>query len=84
MSYIRGIGFPSLEGAGGFNVPEGDSPQNMEPPFIAWSFKLLVNHTRSLASIMLDNTLMWAKEQVKPSYTRPIRRRHKLCQPYSY
>ena len=38
LSYIGGIGFqstPPLEGAGVFNVPEGDSPQNMEPPFIA-------------------------------------------------
>ena len=26
----------------------------------------------------------WAKELVKSSYTRPIKRRHKLCQPYSY
>ena len=35
---LRGIGFqstPPLEGAGVFNVPEGDSPQNTEPPFIA-------------------------------------------------
>ena len=51
-----GIGFqstPPLEGAGVFNVPEGDSPQNTEPPFIAW-FELLVSQTRSLASIMLD------------------------------
>ena len=45
LSYIGGgggeggeIGFqstPPLEGAGVFNAPEGDSPQNMEPPFIA-------------------------------------------------
>ena len=41
LSYIGGgggIGFqctPPLEGAGVFNVPEGDSPQNTEPPFIA-------------------------------------------------
>ena len=38
LSYIRGIGIqsaPPLEGAGVFNVPEGDSPQNTEPPFIA-------------------------------------------------
>ena len=39
LSYIGGIGFqstPPLEGAAGvFNVPEGDSPQNTEPPFIA-------------------------------------------------
>ena len=37
LSYIGGIGFPStprVEGAGVFNVPEGDSPQNIEPPFI--------------------------------------------------
>ena len=37
LSYIGGIGFqctPPLEGAGVFNVPEGDSPQNTEPPFI--------------------------------------------------
>ena len=35
---LNGIGFqstPPLEGAGVFNVPEGDSPQNTEPPFIA-------------------------------------------------
>ena len=34
LSYIRGIGFqstPPLEGAGVFNVPEGDSPQNRGP-----------------------------------------------------
>ena len=56
LSYIGGIGFQStlpLEGVGVFNVPEGDSPQNTEPPFIAW-FELLVSQTRSLASIMLD------------------------------
>ena len=38
LSYIGGIGFqstPPLEGAGVFNVPEGDSPQNTEPPFTA-------------------------------------------------
>ena len=38
LSYFGGIGFqstPPLEGAGVFNVPEGDSPQNTEPPFIA-------------------------------------------------
>ena len=38
LSYIGGIGFqstPPLEGAGVFNVPEGDSLQNTEPPFIA-------------------------------------------------
>ena len=38
LSYIGWIGFqstPPLEGAGVFNVPEGDSPQNMEPPFTA-------------------------------------------------
>ena len=38
LSYTGGIGFqstPPLEGAGVFNVPEGDSPQNTEPPFIA-------------------------------------------------
>ena len=38
VMYIGGIGFqstPPLEGAGVFNVPEGDSPQNTEPPFIA-------------------------------------------------
>ena len=38
LSYIGGIWFqstPPLEGAGVFNVPEGDSPQNTEPPFIA-------------------------------------------------
>ena len=38
LSYIGGIGFqstPPLEGAGVFNVPEGDSPQNTEHPFIA-------------------------------------------------
>ena len=49
LSYIGGIGFqstPPLEGAGVFNVPEGDSPQNTEPPFIAW-FELLVSQTRS-------------------------------------
>ena len=48
LSYIREIGFqstPSLEGAGVFNVPEGDSSQNTEPPFIAW-FELLVSQTR--------------------------------------
>ena len=35
---LGGIGFqstPPLERAGVFNVPEGDSPQNTEPPFIA-------------------------------------------------
>ena len=35
---LGGIGFqstPPLEGAGVFNVPKGDSPQNTEPPFIA-------------------------------------------------
>ena len=35
---LGGLGFqctPPLEGAGVFNVPEGDSPQNTEPPFIA-------------------------------------------------
>ena len=38
LSYIGGIGFqstPPLEGAGVFNVPEGYSPQNTEPSFIA-------------------------------------------------
>ena len=38
LSYIVGIGFqssPPLEGARVFNVPEVDSPQNTEPPFIA-------------------------------------------------
>ena len=38
LSYIRVIGFqctPPLEGARVFNMPEGESPQNMEPPFIA-------------------------------------------------
>ena len=48
LSYIGGIGFqstPPLEGAGVLNVPEGDSPQNTEPPFIAW-FELLVSQTR--------------------------------------
>ena len=53
LSYIGGIGFqstPPLEGVGVFNVPEGDSPQNTEPPW----FELLVSQTRSLASIMLD------------------------------
>ena len=52
LSYIGGIGFqstPPLEGAGVFNVPEGDCPQNTEPSFI-----LLVSQTRSLASVMLD------------------------------
>ena len=37
LSYIGEIGFqstPPLEGAGVFKVPEGDSPQNTEPPFI--------------------------------------------------
>ena len=56
LSYTGGIGFqitPPLEGAGVFNVPEGDSSQNTEPPFIAW-FELLVSQTRSLASITLD------------------------------
>ena len=49
LSYIGGIGFqstPHLEGAGVFNVPEGDSPQNTEPPFTAW-FELLASQTRS-------------------------------------
>ena len=35
---LGGIWFqstPPLEGAGVFNVPEGDSPQNTEPPFRA-------------------------------------------------
>ena len=52
LSYTGGIGFqstPPLEGAGVFNVPEGNSPQNTKPPF-----ELLVSQTRSLASIMLD------------------------------
>ena len=31
LSYIGGIGLHPLEGAGVFNVPEGDSPQNTEP-----------------------------------------------------
>ena len=38
LSCIGGIGLqstPPLEGAGVFNVPEGDSPQNLELPFIA-------------------------------------------------
>ena len=38
LFYIAGIGFqstPPLKGAGVFNVTEGDSPQNREPPFIA-------------------------------------------------
>ena len=38
LSYIGGFGFqstPPLEGAGVFNVPQGDSPQNTKPPFIA-------------------------------------------------
>ena len=38
LSYIGEIKFqstPPLEGAGVFNVPEGDSSQNREPPFIA-------------------------------------------------
>ena len=38
LSYISWIRFqstPPLEGAGVFNVPEGDSPQITEPPFIA-------------------------------------------------
>ena len=38
LSYIGGIGFqstPPLEGARVFSVPEGDSPQNTEPLFIA-------------------------------------------------
>ena len=37
LSYIGGIGFqstPPLEGAGVFNVPEGDFSQNTETPFI--------------------------------------------------
>ena len=37
LSYIGGIGFqspPPLERAGVFQVPEGDSPQDKEPPFI--------------------------------------------------
>ena len=58
LSCIRGIGFqsiPPLEGAGVLNVPEGDSPQNTQPPFIAW-FELLVRQTTLLASIMLDFT----------------------------
>ena len=49
LSYIGGILFqstPPLEGAGVFNVLQGDTPQNTEPPFIAW-FELLVNQTRS-------------------------------------
>ena len=32
---IRFQSTPPLQGAGVFNVPEGDSPQNTEPPFIA-------------------------------------------------
>ena len=50
LSYIGGIGFqstPPLERAGVFNVPEGDSPQNLEPPFIA-CIELLVSQTRLL------------------------------------
>ena len=50
LSYIRGIGFqstPPLEGAGVINVPEGLSPQNMEPPFRAL-FELLVSQITSL------------------------------------
>ena len=38
LSYIRGIGLqstPPLEEAWVFNMSEGDSPQNTEPPFIA-------------------------------------------------
>ena len=38
LSSIGGIGFqstPPLEGAGVFNMPESDSPQNTKPPFIA-------------------------------------------------
>ena len=38
LSNIRGIGFqstPPLEEAGVFNVPEGNSSQNTEPPFVA-------------------------------------------------
>ena len=89
-SYIGGIAFqstPPLEGAGSFNEPEGDFPQNTEHPFIAW-FELLVSQTRSLASIMLDFHV-WrsptvANELVKFSFTRPFRRSHNLSQPYSY
>ena len=49
LSYIGGIEFlstPPLEGTGVFNVPEGDSSRNTEPPFIAW-FELSVSQTRS-------------------------------------
>ena len=35
LSYIGGIGFQSTPPLEVFNVPEGDSPQNTEPPFIA-------------------------------------------------
>ena len=37
LSYIGGIGFqstPRVDEAGVFNMPEADSPQNTEPPFI--------------------------------------------------
>ena len=66
--------------AGVFNVPEGDSPQNMAPPFIAWC-KLFVSQTRLLASIMLHpkwRTPAVAKELGKSSYTMPVRRSHKI------
>ena len=65
LSYIGGIGFqstPPLEGAGIFNVPEGDSPQNTEPPFVAW-FELLVSQTRSLASIMLTSPVALSNDR---------------------
>ena len=38
LSYIGEIGFqstPPLDGVGVFNMPEGDSPQNTEPPLVA-------------------------------------------------
>ena len=79
--------YTSFGGSWGFNVPEGDSPQNTEPPFIAW-FELLVSQTRSLASIMLDfscGALQWQLyELVKSSYSIPVRRSHKFSQPLAF
>ena len=54
---------------------------------LAW-FELLFSQTRSLASIMLDFSCgalqRWLYELVKYNYTIPVRRSHKLSQPFSY
>ena len=56
LSYIGGIGFqstPPLEGAGVFNVPEGDSPQNTETSIYSM-IRTACQPDQILASIMLD------------------------------